>query len=82
MKFTRREMFLMAAIVAISLGWWLDHRRLERENWQTLRQMADQYAELSAKVVAEIRGKQALMEQLIELEAKLEEKLSSDQASH
>jgi predicted DNA-binding ribbon-helix-helix protein len=74
MKVTLREIFLLTVIVALSLGWWIDHRRLERENWQTLRQMADQYEELSANVVAEIRAKVVVMEQVKELEARLKQK--------
>jgi hypothetical protein len=28
MRFTIRELFLLTVIVALSVGWWLDHRRL------------------------------------------------------
>jgi hypothetical protein len=31
LRFTLRELILFTAIVAIALGWWIDHRRLTRE---------------------------------------------------
>jgi hypothetical protein len=31
-RFTLREMLLAAALVALAIGWWLDHRRLAALN--------------------------------------------------
>lgn len=30
-RFTIREMFLLLVIVALGLGWWVDHRRMSTE---------------------------------------------------
>jgi len=31
MKFSIRDLFLVTVIVALVMGWWLDHRRLEQK---------------------------------------------------
>ena len=31
-RFTIRDLLLLTAIVALTIGWWLDHRKLTREN--------------------------------------------------
>ena len=31
MRFSVRDLFLVTMIVALALGWWLEHRRLEKE---------------------------------------------------
>ena len=33
-KFSIRELFLITAIVALSLGWWLEHRQVVHMRWR------------------------------------------------
>jgi hypothetical protein len=32
LRFSIRDLLLLTAIVALSVGWWLDHRKLTKEN--------------------------------------------------
>ncbi len=47
MKFSLRDLLLLTVIVALAVGWWLDHRNLapdaqvHRENQVRLREFAD-----------------------------------------
>jgi hypothetical protein len=36
LRFSIRELLLVTFIFALALGWWLDHRRLYREHFETL----------------------------------------------
>jgi hypothetical protein len=34
LRFTIRDLFWLTALIAMAVGWWLDHRRIERiERW-------------------------------------------------
>jgi DNA-binding transcriptional regulator of glucitol operon len=41
LKITLREMFLLVLVVALALGWWIDHRDLSRykRGWNRIRNM-------------------------------------------
>jgi hypothetical protein len=39
-KLTLRDLFAVVTIVALALGWWVDRRRLAREDEALIRQLA------------------------------------------
>ena len=54
MKFSIRDLLLVTLIVALTLGWWLDHRRLVQE-WRVA----------SLKSIARLQGGLRLAESLV-----------------
>jgi len=33
LRFTIRDLLWLTLVVALAVGWWLDHRRLTRDDW-------------------------------------------------
>ena len=52
MKFSIRDLMLVTVIVALVLGWWLDHRREESEKATVRQQLADESSKLRTELKA------------------------------
>ena len=52
MKFSIRDLLLVTMIVALVVGWWVDHRRLavDREEYEYLRFATEQYQQYIRKL--------------------------------
>ena len=61
MKFSIRDLLLVTVIVALALGWWMDHRRNEREKRRIVVPYAEKIDVLEQKLGdAEDKAEEAL----------------------